>query len=144
MSQWDIFLQENDYAKNHPLFSNHSRVFFKQLDENSYKMFRELTQLIDCSIIDIQTAQYKPRMLICSFLYLLIGQEMGIFNSKEIVMDFPGSSLYLVEENPEYNDLFRSFLEHVFGFSLFDILPTVQYCATYFDLVYTFEKPMIS
>jgi hypothetical protein len=53
-------------------------------------------------------------------------------------MDFPGSSLYLVEENPEYNDLFRSFLEHVFGFSLFDILPTVQYCATYFDLVHTF------
>ena len=29
------------------------------------------------------------------------------------------------------------------GFSLFDILPTAQYCATYFSLPFTYEKPMI-
>jgi hypothetical protein len=50
-------------------------------------------------VIDIQTAQYKPKMLICSFLYLLIGREMGIFKNKEIVEDFPCSSLYLLDEN---------------------------------------------
>jgi len=37
-------------------------------------MFREMLQLIDCAVIDIQTAQYKPRMLVCSFIYLLIGR----------------------------------------------------------------------
>lgn len=52
--------------------------------------------------------------------------------------EFPGSSLYLIDESSEFNDLFRSFVGHVFGFSLCDILPTVQYCATYFDLVFSY------
>ncbi len=30
--------------------------------------------MIDCSVLDIQTAQYKPKMLVCSFMYLLIGR----------------------------------------------------------------------
>ena len=60
-------------------------------------MFGELMQMIDCSLIDIQTAQYKPKMLICSFMYLLIGREMGFFDQKEIVTEFPGSSLYLLD-----------------------------------------------
>ncbi len=82
MSQWDIFISSNDYGKSHPLFVGHERVTFKQLDENSYKMFREMMQLIDCSVIDIQTAQYKPKMLVCSFMYLLLGRELGIFDAK--------------------------------------------------------------
>ena len=64
----------HDVAKIHPLFNYKKNVFFKQTDENSYKMFRELMQMIDCSLIDIQTAQYKPKMLVCSFMYLLIGR----------------------------------------------------------------------
>lgn len=143
MSQWDIFLISNDYGKTHPLFGSSSRVHFKQVDPSSYQMFREMMQLIDCSVIDIQTAQYKPKMLVCSFLYLLIGREMKIFNNKEIVEEFPRSSLYLLDEGNEFNDLFRAFVEHVFGFSLPDILPTVQYCATYFCLNFSYEQPLI-
>ena len=41
-----------------------------------------MLQLIDCAILDIQTAQYKPKMLVCSFMYLLLGLEMAIFNTK--------------------------------------------------------------
>ena len=51
-------------------------VHFKQLDENSYMMFRKLMQLIDCAVIDIETVQYKPRMLVSSFMYLLLGETM--------------------------------------------------------------------
>lgn len=91
-----------------------------------------MMQLIDCSAIDIQTAQYSPKMLICSFLYLLIGREMSIFEAEEIVREFPCSSLYLLDEGSNFNDLFGCFVVQVFGFSLLDMLPTVQYCATYF------------
>ena len=42
-------------------------------------------QLIDCAIIDVQTTHYKPKMLVCSFMYLLIGRELGIFKSQDIV-----------------------------------------------------------
>ena len=34
-------------------------------------------------------------------------------------------------------------MENVFGFELRDMLPSVQYCATYFELVFTYEKPML-
>jgi hypothetical protein len=42
-------------------------------------------QLIDCTVIDIQTSQYKPRMLICALMYLMVGKELKIYNSKQIV-----------------------------------------------------------
>ena len=61
-------------------------------------MFRELMQLIDCAIMEVQTTYYKPKMLVCSFMYLLIGREIGIFNSQEIVQEYPFSSLYLLDE----------------------------------------------
>jgi hypothetical protein len=35
-------------------------------------------------------------------------------------------------------------VEHIFGFTLFDILPVVQYAATYFELKIVEEKPIIS
>ena len=81
MQQWDIFLGEG--ATQSHLTNN--AVYFKRLDENSYKMFRELMQLIDCAILDVQTTHYKPKMLVCSFMYLLIGRELGIFQNYEIV-----------------------------------------------------------
>lgn len=80
MSQWDVFVQEGP-GQFHPLFRDRKPVTFKQLDEESYQLFRELMQLIDCSVIDIQTSQYKPKMLVCSFLYLLIGRVLKVFES---------------------------------------------------------------
>ena len=34
-------------------------------------------QILDCAILDIQTVQYKPKILVCSLLYLQIGKELG-------------------------------------------------------------------
>ena len=34
-------------------------------------------------------------------------------------------------------------MEHVLAITLTDMLPTVQYCATYFIIEFKFEKPMI-
>lgn len=32
-----------------------------------------MMQILDCAILDIQTVQYKPKMLVCSLLYLILG-----------------------------------------------------------------------
>lgn len=56
-----------------------------------------MMQLIDCSVTDIQTLQYKPRLLVCSFLYLLIGKFYSNFKAKQISQEFPYSSLYLLD-----------------------------------------------
>lgn len=34
-------------------------------------------QLIDCIVLDIQSFQYKIKLLVCSILYLVIGNGLG-------------------------------------------------------------------
>ena len=51
-------------------------------------------------------------------MYLLLGLRLEIFNNDEIVTDFPGTSLFLLDEDNPFNLLFRSFLSLSFGFSL--------------------------
>lgn len=55
----------------------HEPVFFKKPDERSYRNFRQVMQLIDCTILDIQSFQYKTKLLVCSILYLVVGKELG-------------------------------------------------------------------
>jgi hypothetical protein len=42
-------------------------------------MFRQLMQFVDCVILDIQTAQYKPILIVLSLMYLLIGVKIAGF-----------------------------------------------------------------
>lgn len=48
--------------------------YFKKIDNDSYKNYRQMMQLLDCAILDIQTVQYKPKILVISLLYLLLGK----------------------------------------------------------------------
>lgn len=84
MQQWDIYLEENDYAKTHTLLALKPAVFFKKTDETAFKNYSQIMQLVDCSILDIQTMQYKPKILVLSFLYLVLGKEFGEFHVKDI------------------------------------------------------------
>jgi hypothetical protein len=36
-------------------------------------------QFLDCATLDIQTVQYQPKLLVCAFMYLVLGNNMGIF-----------------------------------------------------------------
>jgi|JI6StandDraft_1071083.scaffolds.fasta_scaffold23828_2 hypothetical protein len=112
----------------------HEPVFFKKPDERSYRNFRQVMQLIDCTILDIQSFQYKTKLLVCSILYLVVGKELGEFQLKKITNEFPSTSRYLLDEDNDFNDLYRNFVEFSFAFMLFDLLPTVQYCASFFVL----------
>ncbi len=58
----------------------------------------------------------------------------------------PGSSVYIMEGNgflDDYNDLMGSFIMDSFGLDLMDLLPSIQYCATFFNMVFTFESPLL-
>lgn len=100
-------------------------------------------QLIDCSVVDIQTLQYKPRLLVCSFLYLVLVKYYSTIKTKQISQDFPDSSLYLLDSEMHLNPIYSKFLEYTFGLLLFDLLPTIQYCATFFVLPINFDIPNI-
>lgn len=31
-------------------------------------------QMLDCSLLDIETSEYSPKLLVCGFMYLIIGK----------------------------------------------------------------------
>lgn len=41
-----------------------------------------MMQILDCAILDIQTVQYKPKILVCSLLYLILG-NFSFISGKE-------------------------------------------------------------
>ena len=73
-------------------------------------------QILDLMILDIQTLQYKPRALIASLMYLLIGKYFHCFTVEEIIKYFPHRSVYLLDDDYAYNDLFANFLFQSFGY----------------------------
>lgn len=142
MSQWDNYLKSTEQSRQN-YFGFCPKIYFKQFDEESYVNFRVLMQLIDCATMDIQTTQYSPKLLVCAFMYLYLGRELKFFNNREIVNNFPQSSLYLLDEENPFNGLFDQFLTFTFGFNLMDLLPTIQYCASYFSLPANVDSPAI-
>lgn len=143
MKQWDKYIDEVDYAMHHPCFEGKEKSYFKKLDQNSYRMFRQLMQFIDCVILDVQTAQYKPILIVLSVMYLILGIRTNGFQFDQIHQVFPRVSNYLVDRNNYFNDLFEKFVESSFGMTLLEILPSVQYTATFFNLTLTYEKPLL-
>ncbi len=73
-------------------------------------------QILDCMILDVQTLQYKPRALLASLFYLLIGKYYEQFTDDQIIKHFPKSSIYLLDDEYAYNDLFADFLRCSFGY----------------------------
>lgn len=53
----------------------HDPKYFKKIDGESYKLYRQVMQILDCAMLDIQTVQYKPKLLVCSMLYLILGKD---------------------------------------------------------------------
>ena len=100
-------------------------------------------QLLDSALLDIQTLQYKLRPLVAAFMYIIIGRDFDQFNKDQIIEQFPSSSLYLLDGNFAFNNLFAKFLELHFGLALTDLLPNIQYASTFFSLEMSWDLPSI-
>lgn len=142
MNQWDTYIQYCDYAKGHQLILmlQDPIVVFKQPNEKSYARFRELSQLIDLVVLDIATLRYSPRALVASAMYILLAFHFGQATIEEIATQFPRGSFFLNEQYP-FNDLFSNFLRSSFGFSLPELLPTIQFVAEFLLLPFSYDIP---
>lgn len=143
MCQWDLYIQSAPNIIDHPLVIGlgDSLIQFKKPEEKSYARFRELMQLIDTSILDIETLQYNSRTLVAAFMYLVLGKYFDQFSVQEIVEQFPHSSQYLLNPNYAFNELFGDFLMFSFGFELIELLPSIQYVSRFFSLPLNFDLP---
>lgn len=146
MKQWDDYIATNEEARNHALIRERP-LLFKQSNEESFCRYSQIMQLVDCSILDVQTLAYQSKLLALSFMYLVLGiwcvylgKEFGVFQLRQIISEFPRSSQYMLDESM-FNDLFYNFMEFTFKLTPIEILPSVQYCASYFHLPFDFKHP---
>ncbi len=73
VDNYDTYLDHSEVGKHHPLFNIRPKLYFKKYDDKSYQNFSSLMQYIDCAILDIETVQYPPQLLVLSFMYIYIG-----------------------------------------------------------------------
>ncbi|CAD8102666.1 unnamed protein product [Paramecium sonneborni] len=127
--QWDI------YASDHCI-----NLFFRKPNEESYQLFRKLCQLIDCTLLDIQTLQYMPRTIVASFMYLIISFQLNVFEI-DMLEIMSRTSMFLLNRDNQFNIIFGQFVTITFGFALQDILPAIQYAVGFYELEINYETP---
>ena len=138
LTQWDLYIESCD--QNDLGFVEGERIYFRKSDEQSYVHYRDFTQIIDVVMLDYETLQYKQRVMVASLLFLLLGDYYKIFTKKEIVQEFGNTSKVLFNF-PQYTFLFSEFLENYLGFTLYEMLPTIQYLIQFFDVEFLYELP---
>ncbi|CAD8155689.1 unnamed protein product [Paramecium pentaurelia] len=127
--QWDI------YAENYGL-----NVQFRKPNEESYQLFRKLCQLVDCTLMDIQTLQYMPRTIVASFMYLIISFQLNVYD-QDMLEIMSQTSMFLLNKDNQFNIIFGQFVQTTFGFALQDILPAIQYAVGFYELNINYETP---
>lgn len=144
LSQWDLYIEKSAYAIEHPLakaLGKDALIQFKQPNEKSYAIYREIMQYIDCLVLEVEHLQYNKRTLVAGLIYLVLGKQYKQFTVKHITEEFPVSSVFLLDKRNAYNDLFADFLGYIFGFTMEELLPSIQYAAPFFKLPLNYDMP---
>jgi hypothetical protein len=141
MRKWDIYVQSNPYAKNwHKTRYVESNVTFKSRSEDSYRIFREVEQLIDIALLDIATLKYQSRTIAASSVYLILTLYYNHATLEEIIIQFPNQSFFL-NQDFTFNELFSNFLKEEVELELSELLPTIQYMARFMMLEFDYTVP---
>lgn len=143
MTQWDLYLDHSTSPSSYQLKKKFPQIvsYFKQPKEESYALFREMMQLIDCSLLDTESLQYKPRALILAFLYLVLGKTYQQFDENQIILQMPLCNANFLNKEYIFNDFFANFSMCCMGIDLSELLPYIQYCAKFFGLGLNFDLP---
>lgn len=96
----------------------------------SYYNYRMLCQYVDFSIMDICTLRYQPRLISLAFIYIILLIRLNLYDKDLVASKFPTSSQFLLEKS-SFNEFFSDFLRDSFSQQLEDLLPMIQYCATF-------------
>jgi len=142
MNQWDIYISTNEYAMSHEVIQRTPDLTFKTSNETAYARFREVMQIVDLVVLDYSHLQYKPRGLIASILFIILGIHVGEFDIQRIWNEFPYTSSGFLNPNSMFNMLFMDFIFLSFGFQLHDLAPTIQYVSTFMSIPFNYDMPI--
>lgn len=142
MGKWDIFIQSSSYAESNPIVKSLDHLItFKISDENSYHRYREMMQLIDIMVLDIDSFKYNLRGIVASSIYLLLVIHFNIACREQIVT-YGTSTSFFLNLNLSFNEFFENFLRESFDFCLLELMPTIQYVVGFLSLDYDYDTPL--
>lgn len=81
----NVFAVSNRQRRRQPEMKSFARTVeslrpqFKAPNEESYRLFRELFQIVDLCLLDVQSLQYNQRGLVLAVMYLVIGKKLEQF-----------------------------------------------------------------
>ena len=137
--QWDVYLDHRKDLRHFDIILNNlNDIKFKNTEQKvtfllylqSYYNYRMLCQYVDFSIMDICTIRYQPRLISLAFIYIILLIRLNLYDKDLVASKFPTSSQFLLEKST-FNEFFSDFLRDSFSQQLEDLLPMIQYCATF-------------
>lgn len=107
-----------------------TRPFFRARAPAARSRTARLFELLQTAAMDVETLRFNSLAIVCACLYLILGLESKQFSERTAAERFPFSSTFLLAETA-FNALISSFLRRSFDLSLDELLPSIQYMATF-------------
>ncbi len=131
LAQWDAHVQTD---KSIP------QITFKEPNKDSYNRYRQLMQVVDTLTLDARTLQYDQRATVASAIYAVLTVNCEGLSQRQVGEEFAANSQFLRKDSP-FNRTFADFLATRVGFSLPELLGTIQYVAGFLDLEFNYDLP---
>ena len=143
-TQWDLYIQCNAIATQHPLILSlkDPHVVFKETDQLAYSRFRELMQIIDISVLDARSLQYLPRTIVAASMYIILAYHCGQATKQQLAYDLSKSSQFIDRRFP-FNNLYGDFLMANFGFQLEELIPAIQFMSEFMGISFNYNTAAI-
>lgn len=139
MFQWDMMIEEKEGVPESLLMNfSHESLQFKQTNENSYKLFREFYQLIDCAILDAKSILYDFKLIVLSFLCLILWGTVNKIELKSVQKRF---SEMFFDDHQGFHKLMQEFLKRANNCNLESLKTTIEFCSVFLGLDLEYDYP---
>ena len=109
---------------------NLSTIKFRQDSLVSYNYFLQFSSFIDFCSLDINYLKYDSKRLVISFLYIFLLKQLKFLRRSQII----SKKSWNFNKTRKFNEFYQEFIDSIFEFQLIDLLPTIQYAASFFIL----------
>lgn len=97
-------------------------------------MYREMSQIIDAMCMVHESLNFNGGMLVAGALYIILCINLQLFAKEEVVEYFSQSSIYLLDQEISFNNVYKRFVHICFGIDIEELIPYVQYCSPFFAM----------
>jgi hypothetical protein len=127
-SSWDDYTKLGifeDYMLDLNLGDGCKVYQFRETNQESYTMYREISQIVDAMCMVHESLNFNGGMLVAGALYIILCINLQLFAKEEVVEYFSHSSIYLLDKEISFNNVYKRFVHICFGIDIEELIPYV-------------------